>query len=94
MNAFLIVYNAIISIFNLMFSVNEILTCKSVLLLLSICNITLFPQQYAIVFDAGSTHTSMFVYEWDGAKLKGTAVVRQLGETCDAKGFFVRKAYQ
>ncbi|RUS72026.1 hypothetical protein EGW08_020210 [Elysia chlorotica] len=41
---------------------------------------------YAIVFDAGSTHTSMFVYEWNGAKNKGTAVARQIGEKCDAKG--------
>ena len=43
-------------------------------------------QQYAIVFDAGSTHTSMFVYKWDAAKFEGTAVARQLGETCNAKG--------
>ncbi|RUS72025.1 hypothetical protein EGW08_020209 [Elysia chlorotica] len=43
-------------------------------------------MDYAIVFDAGSTHTSMFVYKWDAAKNKGTAVARQLGETCTAKG--------
>ncbi|KAK3784834.1 hypothetical protein RRG08_056793 [Elysia crispata] len=43
-------------------------------------------MDYAIVFDAGSTHTSMFVYKWDAAKFEGTAVARQLGETCNAKG--------
>lgn len=43
-------------------------------------------MDYAVVFDAGSTHTSMFVYKWDGAKHEGTAIARQLGETCNAKG--------
>ncbi|GFR90436.1 ectonucleoside triphosphate diphosphohydrolase 1 [Elysia marginata] len=43
-------------------------------------------MDYAIVFDAGSTHTSMFVYKWDAAKYEGTAVATQFGETCDAKG--------
>ncbi|GFN75651.1 ectonucleoside triphosphate diphosphohydrolase 1 [Plakobranchus ocellatus] len=43
-------------------------------------------MDYAVVFDAGSTHTSMFVYKWNAAKYEGTAVARQIGETCKAKG--------
>lgn len=41
---------------------------------------------YAIVFDAGSTHTSMFIYKWEGSKFNGTALAIQEGEKCDAKG--------
>ncbi|XP_059159134.1 ectonucleoside triphosphate diphosphohydrolase 1-like [Physella acuta] len=41
---------------------------------------------YAIVFDAGSTHTAMFIYKWEGSKLNGTAVAVQSGEKCAADG--------
>ncbi|CAL1540540.1 unnamed protein product [Lymnaea stagnalis] len=41
---------------------------------------------YAVVFDAGSTHTAMFIYKWEGSKLNGTAVAVQLGEKCTADG--------
>ncbi|XP_046334445.2 ectonucleoside triphosphate diphosphohydrolase 1-like isoform X2 [Haliotis rufescens] len=35
---------------------------------------------YGIVFDAGSSHTSMYIYQWNGAKLNETAVASQFGE--------------
>ncbi|CAG5125282.1 unnamed protein product, partial [Candidula unifasciata] len=41
---------------------------------------------YAVVFDAGSTHTGMFVYQWEGSKLNGTAVATQYGSRCTAEG--------
>ncbi|XP_005097515.1 ectonucleoside triphosphate diphosphohydrolase 2 [Aplysia californica] len=41
---------------------------------------------YAIVFDAGSTHTSMFIYKWEGSKFNGTALAAQAGEKCDVIG--------
>ncbi|BFZ00979.1 hypothetical protein BsWGS_04018 [Bradybaena similaris] len=42
--------------------------------------------EYAVVFDAGSTHTAMFVYQWEGSKLNGTAVAAQYGSRCTADG--------
>ncbi|KAK0052029.1 ectonucleoside triphosphate diphosphohydrolase 2-like isoform X1 [Biomphalaria pfeifferi] len=41
---------------------------------------------YAIVFDAGSTHTAMFIYKWEGSKFNGTAVAVQHGTKCTAEG--------
>ncbi|XP_064600092.1 ectonucleoside triphosphate diphosphohydrolase 2-like [Liolophura sinensis] len=38
---------------------------------------------YGIVFDAGSTHTSMYVYNWKGGKVNGTAEVSQI-HSCKA----------
>lgn len=46
----------------------------------------MFLYQFAVVFDAGSTHTAMFVYKWDGSKLNGTAVATQYGSKCTAQG--------
>lgn len=43
------------------------------------------PFDYAILFDAGSTHTNMFVYTWQGDKANGTGVVNQL-DSCTLKG--------
>ncbi|KAK7508685.1 hypothetical protein BaRGS_00000251 [Batillaria attramentaria] len=42
--------------------------------------------QYGIVFDAGSSHTSMFVYKWDGDKVNKTAVAAQDGPKCNTVG--------
>ena len=34
-----------------------------------------FLLQYGVVFDAGSSHTSVYVYQWPGnERLRGTAV--------------------
>lgn len=46
------------------------------------CN-TLF--QYGIVLDAGSSHTSMYIYKWPADKQNGTGIVTQHSE-CDVKG--------
>uniref|UniRef100_A0A0B6ZGS7 Uncharacterized protein n=1 Tax=Arion vulgaris TaxID=1028688 RepID=A0A0B6ZGS7_9EUPU len=43
-------------------------------------------QSFAIVFDAGSSHTSMFIYVWEASKLNGTAVAVQYGQKCDVDG--------
>uniref|UniRef100_A0A4W4F064 Ectonucleoside triphosphate diphosphohydrolase 8 n=1 Tax=Electrophorus electricus TaxID=8005 RepID=A0A4W4F064_ELEEL len=40
---------------------------------------------YGIVFDAGSTHTSLFLYQWPGNKENNTGIVSQK-LTCDVKG--------
>ncbi|XP_057675391.1 ectonucleoside triphosphate diphosphohydrolase 2-like [Corythoichthys intestinalis] len=40
---------------------------------------------YGIVLDAGSSHTSLFVYKWPADKQNGTGVVTQHSE-CHAKG--------
>ncbi|KAJ8414075.1 hypothetical protein AAFF_G00066730 [Aldrovandia affinis] len=41
--------------------------------------------QYGMVFDAGSTHTSLFVYTWPGDKENNTGVVSQV-LVCDVEG--------
>ncbi|NP_001004643.1 ectonucleoside triphosphate diphosphohydrolase 2a.1 [Danio rerio] len=40
---------------------------------------------YGIVLDAGSSHTSMFIYKWPADKQNGTGIVSQHSE-CHAKG--------
>ncbi|XP_076870569.1 ectonucleoside triphosphate diphosphohydrolase 8 [Brachyhypopomus gauderio] len=44
-----------------------------------------YSTQYGIVFDAGSTHTSLFLYQWPGNKENNTGIVSQK-LTCDVKG--------
>ncbi|XP_040081530.1 ectonucleoside triphosphate diphosphohydrolase 2 isoform X2 [Oryx dammah] len=41
--------------------------------------------KYGIVLDAGSSHTSMFIYEWPADKENGTGVVGQ-HSSCDVRG--------
>ncbi|NWV34315.1 ENTP8 diphosphohydrolase, partial [Grantiella picta] len=41
--------------------------------------------KYGMVFDAGSSHTSLFVYEWDADKENNTGVVSQI-LSCDVQG--------
>ncbi|NXN80127.1 ENTP8 diphosphohydrolase, partial [Bombycilla garrulus] len=41
--------------------------------------------KYGMVFDAGSSHTSLFVYEWDSDKENDTGVVSQTF-SCDVQG--------
>ncbi|NXD00454.1 ENTP8 diphosphohydrolase, partial [Certhia familiaris] len=57
-----------------------------VLSLVRIEDVTLPPTvKYGIVFDAGSSHTSLFVYEWDSNKENDTGVVSQT-LSCDVQG--------
>lgn len=41
--------------------------------------------KYGVVMDAGSSHTSLFVYKWDGEKVRDTALARQI-HLCRVKG--------
>ncbi|NWW83786.1 ENTP8 diphosphohydrolase, partial [Rhynochetos jubatus] len=41
--------------------------------------------QYGLVFDAGSTHTALYIYRWPADKENGTGVVSQV-ETCAVSG--------
>ncbi|NWW76697.1 ENTP8 diphosphohydrolase, partial [Climacteris rufus] len=57
-----------------------------VLCLVRVEDVTLPPTvKYGMVFDAGSSHTSLFVYEWDSDKENNTGVVSQT-LSCDVQG--------
>ncbi|NWY39734.1 ENTP8 diphosphohydrolase, partial [Sylvia atricapilla] len=57
-----------------------------VLSLVRVEDVTLPPTvKYGMVFDAGSSHTSLFVYEWDSDKQNDTGVVSQT-LSCDVQG--------
>ncbi|NXK94788.1 ENTP8 diphosphohydrolase, partial [Formicarius rufipectus] len=57
-----------------------------VLSLVKVEDVTLPPTvKYGIVFDAGSSHTALFVYEWDSDKENDTGVVSQT-LSCDVQG--------
>ncbi|NXH18845.1 ENTP8 diphosphohydrolase, partial [Bucco capensis] len=57
-----------------------------VLSLVKVEDVTLPPTvKYGMVFDAGSSHTSLFVYEWDSDKENDTGVVSQT-LSCDVEG--------
>lgn len=44
-----------------------------------------FLLQYGIVLDAGSSHTSMYVYQWPAEKENDTGIVRQM-DMCEVEG--------
>ncbi|XP_009991970.1 PREDICTED: ectonucleoside triphosphate diphosphohydrolase 8-like [Chaetura pelagica] len=58
-------------------------------LILSVVNVrdVLLPPstKYGLVFDAGSTHTTLYVYQWPGDKENGTGIVSQV-EACTVPG--------
>ncbi|NXI34107.1 ENTP8 diphosphohydrolase, partial [Galbula dea] len=57
-----------------------------VLILVKVKDVTLPPTvKYGMVFDAGSSHTSLFVYQWDSDKENNTGVVSQT-LSCDVQG--------
>ncbi|NXD83024.1 ENTP8 diphosphohydrolase, partial [Halcyon senegalensis] len=41
--------------------------------------------QYGLVFDAGSTHTALYIYQWPADKENGTGIVSQV-EVCTVSG--------
>ncbi|NXG37147.1 ENTP8 diphosphohydrolase, partial [Dromaius novaehollandiae] len=41
--------------------------------------------QYGLVFDAGSTHTALYIYQWPADKENGTGIVSQV-ESCAVSG--------
>ncbi|XP_013778001.1 ectonucleoside triphosphate diphosphohydrolase 2-like [Limulus polyphemus] len=43
------------------------------------------PFDYGVVFDAGSTHTQITVYKWEGDKYQGTGEVKQI-TSCKVEG--------
>lgn len=45
----------------------------------------LFLPQYGLVFDAGSTHTALYIYRWPTDKENGTGIVSQV-EACTVSG--------
>ncbi|KAF4079205.1 hypothetical protein AMELA_G00190170 [Ameiurus melas] len=44
-----------------------------------------YSTRYGMVFDAGSSHTALFLYQWPGNKENNTGIVSQT-LTCDVKG--------
>ncbi|XP_027705268.1 ectonucleoside triphosphate diphosphohydrolase 8-like isoform X1 [Vombatus ursinus] len=62
--------------------------CTAITLVLTLLatNTTLPPgTKFGLVFDAGSSHTSLFVYQWPGDKENDTGVVSQT-MACDVQG--------
>ncbi|XP_053551891.1 ectonucleoside triphosphate diphosphohydrolase 8 isoform X2 [Bombina bombina] len=43
------------------------------------------PNKYGLVFDAGSSHTSLYIYQWPADKENDTGIVRQIS-MCDVQG--------
>nr|XP_009942992.1 PREDICTED: ectonucleoside triphosphate diphosphohydrolase 8-like [Opisthocomus hoazin] len=46
------------------------------------------PPQYGLVFDAGSTHTALYIYRWPTDKENGTGIVSQV-EACAVTAPFI-----
>lgn len=44
-----------------------------------------YSTQYGMVFDAGSSHTSLFIYKWPGGKENNTGIVSQM-KVCEVDG--------
>ncbi|KAL2297926.1 hypothetical protein Nmel_016881, partial [Mimus melanotis] len=63
--------------------------CSVIALILSVVNVKdvfLPPStKYSLVFDAGSTHTSLYIYQWPADKENGTGIVSQV-EACSVSG--------
>ncbi|XP_064026935.1 ectonucleoside triphosphate diphosphohydrolase 8-like isoform X3 [Pogoniulus pusillus] len=57
------------------------------LLLLTLARDAALParNRYGLVFDAGSTHTSLYIYRWPAGKENGTGIVSQV-EACSVQG--------
>ncbi|OQV18559.1 Ectonucleoside triphosphate diphosphohydrolase 1 [Hypsibius exemplaris] len=46
-----------------------------------------YPFDYVVVIDGGSTHTDLYVFQWHGNKFRGTGLVEQVARTrCESRG--------
>ncbi|OXB80633.1 UNVERIFIED_CONTAM: hypothetical protein H355_005562 [Colinus virginianus] len=61
------------------------LTAAALLLVLAPARLLPVRTKYGLVFDAGSTHTALYVYRWPADKENGTGIVSQV-QSCTANG--------
>lgn len=61
--------------------------------LTSLETLLLSPHQYGIVLDAGSSHTSVYIYKWPAEKDNNTGRVEQT-HSCQVKGIYTNKRIQ
>ncbi|XP_038623914.1 ectonucleoside triphosphate diphosphohydrolase 8-like [Tachyglossus aculeatus] len=60
--------------------------CITAALVLNWCGKINIPRyKYGMVFDAGSSHTKLFLYEWPAEKENGTGLVTEI-QSCEVKG--------
>ncbi|NXJ06088.1 ENTP8 diphosphohydrolase, partial [Odontophorus gujanensis] len=61
------------------------LTAAALLLVLAPARLLPVRTKYGLVFDAGSTHTALYVYRWPADKENGTGIVSQV-QSCTVNG--------
>ncbi|XP_072208774.1 ectonucleoside triphosphate diphosphohydrolase 8-like isoform X1 [Excalfactoria chinensis] len=66
-------------------AVLAVLVTAALLLVLSANRDRPVRKKYGLVFDAGSTHTALYVYQWPADKENGTGIVSQV-ESCTVNG--------
>lgn len=66
-------------------AVLAVLVTAALLLVLTASRDRPVRKKYGLVFDAGSTHTALYVYQWSADKENGTGIVSQV-ESCTVNG--------
>uniref|UniRef100_A0A8C9EK92 Ectonucleoside triphosphate diphosphohydrolase 8 n=1 Tax=Pavo cristatus TaxID=9049 RepID=A0A8C9EK92_PAVCR len=66
-------------------AVLAVLATAALLLVLTASRDRPVRKKYGLVFDAGSTHTALYVYQWPADKENGTGIVSQV-ESCTVNG--------
>lgn len=66
-------------------AVLAVLVTAALLLVLTASRDRPVRKKYGLVFDAGSTHTALYVYRWSADKENGTGIVSQV-ESCTVNG--------